>query len=506
MKRALLITLAIGIAAAGLFAQGVGDSRIVVGSKTFRESVVLGELVTQLLRAEGATVRHRRELGGSRVLFSGLLRGDIDAYPEYTGTLMGELLVDENLRTLDELRDALESRGIRMSDPIGFNNTYAVGVTRETAERLDLETISDLADHPEIRMGFSNEFMERADGWPGLRDAYGLRNPARGMDHSLAYRGLEAGSIGAMDLYATDAEIEYYDLVILDDDRNYFPRYDAVVLWRADLEERMPSAADAIGMLEGAIDEDAMAAMNRLAKIGPTNPDGEDGPRVPASLVAKQFLAAEFDIETEAFVETRRALLIRTTIDHLELVAWSMAAAILTAIPLGIIAARKKKLAQPILWCVGILQTMPSLALLVLLIPAFGLSPLTAIVALFLYSLLPIVRNTYSGLTGIPGDITESAIAIGLTPAQRMKDVELPLALPTILAGIKTAVVINVGTATLAALIGVGGYGQPILTGIDLDDFGLIFLGAGPAALMAICAQLLFDGFERLAVSRGLRL
>lgn len=506
MKRTLLIAIAIAVAAASLFAQEVGEQRIVVASKKFTESVILGELISQALRAEGAQVRHRRELGGSRVLFSGLTRGDVDAYPEYTGTLMGELLVEENLRTLDELRAALESRGILMSEPIGFNNTYAVGVTRETAERLDLRTISDLADHPQIRMGFSNEFMERADGWPGLRDAYGLQNPARGMDHDLAYRGLQTGDIGAMDLYATDAEIEYYDLVVLEDDLAYFPRYDAVILWRADLENRLPSAGDAIGLLEGVIDEDAMAAMNRLAKIGPTGPGGEDGPRVPASLVAQQFLAEEFGLETEAFVETRRAILLRTTIDHLELVAWSMAAAIAVAIPLGMIAAKKKKLAQPILWCVGILQTMPSLALLVLLIPAFGLSPLTAIVALFLYSLLPIVRNTYSGLTGIPGDITESAIAIGLTPWQRMKDVELPLALPTILAGIKTAVVINVGTATLAALIGVGGYGQPILTGIRLDDFGLILLGAGPAALMAIGAQLLFDGFERIAVSRGLRL
>jgi len=502
MKRAMLVMLTIAIVTTGLLAQGVGERRVVVASKTFTESLILGELVTQLLRAEGAEVRHRRELGGSRVLFSGLLRGDVDAYPEYTGTLMGELLVDENLQTVEQLRAALESRGIRMSEPLGFNNTYAIGVTRETAKLYELETISDLVDHPEIRMGFSNEFMERSDGWPGLRDAYGLRNQARGMAHDLAYRGLQAGSIGAMDLYATDAEIEYYDLVVLEDDQRYFPRYDAVVLWRADLETRIPSAGDAIGMLEGEIDENNMVAMNRLAKIG----RGEDGDRVPASIVAKEFLAETFGLETEAFVETRRRILWRTTVEHLELVAWSMAAAILIAIPLGIVAARVKQLAQPILWCVGILQTMPSLALLVLLIPAFGLTPLTAIVALFLYSLLPIMRNTYAGLTGIPGHVMESAIAIGLTPKQRLLDVHLPLAMPMILAGIKTAVVINVGTATLAALIGVGGYGQPILTGIRLDDFSLILLGAGPAAVMAISAQLLFDGFERLAVSRGLRL
>ena len=292
MKRALLVLLVFGVVTAGLAAQSVGDRQVVVASKKFTESVILGELVTQVLRAEGAEVRHRRELGGSRVLFSGLLRGDIDAYPEYTGTLMGELLVDEKLRTLDELRASLETRGIRMSDPIGFNNTYAVGVTRETAEELDLETVSDLADHPEIRMGFSNEFMERADGWPGLRDAYGLQNPARGMDHDLAYRGLQSGDIGAMDLYATDAEIEYYDLVVLEDDLGYFPRYDAVVLWRADLEDRLPSAGGAIGLLEGAIDETAMAAMNRLAKIGPTNQTARTVPVSPRRSSRRSFSKA----------------------------------------------------------------------------------------------------------------------------------------------------------------------------------------------------------------------
>jgi len=476
---------------------------VIVGSKTFTESVVLGEIATQLLRSADVPARHRRELGGSRVLFSGITRGDIDVYPEYTGTIRAELLAGRDIGSRDELGALLRDEfGLVMLGPLGFNNTYAIGVTRQTAERHDLETISDLRDHPELRFGFSNEFMERADGWPGLRAAYNLDNPAAGMQHDLAYRALESGNIQAMDLYATDAEIAYYDLVVLDDDLGYFPRYDAVLLVRADLQERRPEAVRALRQLRGAIDEERMASLNRLAKIGP----GAGASRVPEAVIARDALAELFGIETEARVETRLAVLRRTTLEHLHLVSVSMALALVVGVGLGVVAARVPALAPPVLWLVGIMQTMPSLALLVLLIPLFGLAPATAIAALFLYSLLPIVRNTHAGLTGIPAGVRESARAIGLTSVQRFVDVELPMALPMILAGVKTAVVINVGTATLAALIGVGGYGQPILTGIRLDDFSLILMGAVPAAVMAIIAQLLFDGAERILVSRGLRL
>ncbi len=485
------------------------DGTIVVGSKKFTESVILGEMVTQLLRDAGYDADHRRDMGGSRVLFEGLIRGDLDAYPDYTGTIRHELLSGLDLPPDADLAEVLaREHGLAMTKPLGFNNTYAVGVTRATAERYGLRTISDLRAHAGLVLGFSNEFMDREDGWPGLRTAYGLTNPARGMDHDLAYRGLESGDIQAMDLYATDAEIAYYDLVVLEDDRAYFPRYDAVILYRMDLAARAPAAAEAIERLAGSIDAHTMSAMNRRAKIGDPAPGGPDAApvRIAEAIVAQDFLAERFGITSDARVETRRDILWRTTREHVTLVAWSMAAALLVAIPLGVIAAKVRGAGAPILWAVGILQTMPALALLVLLIPLFGLDAKTAIVALFLYSLLPIVRNTYAGLTGIPGDVAESAVAIGLTARQRLLDVELPLALPTILAGVKTAAVINVGTATLAALIGVGGYGQPILTGIRLDDFGLILLGAGPAALMAIGVQLLFDLAERLVVSRGLRL
>jgi osmoprotectant transport system permease protein len=152
-------------------------------------------------------------------------------------------------------------------------------------------------------------------------------------------------------------------------------------------------------------------------------------------------------------------------------------------------------------------QTIPSLALLALLVPVpfFGISPRTAIAALFLYGLLPIVRNTHAGLVGIAEPLEISARALGLPPNARLRLVELPLALPYIVAGIKTSAVIAVGTATVGALVGAGGFGQPILTGIRLNDFGLILQGAVPAAVMAVGLEALLGAVEKRVVPRGLR-
>ncbi|MEJ2387408.1 MAG: ABC transporter permease [Chromatiaceae bacterium] len=186
--------------------------------------------------------------------------------------------------------------------------------------------------------------------------------------------------------------------------------------------------------------------------------------------------------------------------------AISLSAAVLVAVPLGIAAARRPRWGHVILGLVGIVQTIPSLALFVFMIPLLGIGGPPAVAALFLYSLLPIVRNTHAGLTGVRAEVRESAEVLGLSANARLRLVELPLAARSILAGIKTSAVLNVGTATLAALIGAGGYGQPILTGIRLDDLGLILQGAVPAAALALLVQGLFELIEPLVVPRGLRL
>lgn len=473
------------------------STKIKVGSKTFTESVILGEIVSQLAGQEGVEVKHLRELGGTRVLWSALLKGEIDIYPEYTGTIIQEILARKDIHDEKTLKKALAEKNILMSRPLGFNNTYAIGMKEDVAEKLGINKISDLRKHPQLRFGFTNEFMDRRDGWPSLRRAYSLpQKNVRGLDHDLAYRGLESGAIQVTDLYSTDAEIRYYNLRTLKDDLNHFPEYNAVLLYRKDLKTRAPQALKAILQLEGSISESEMIQMNAKVKI-----EGKS-----ESTVASEFLQKNLSITTEPREETFVTRLTRHTLDHLFLVAISLTAAILISIPLGIWAHRNEKVGRVILGIVGIIQTIPSLALLVFMIPLLGIGSTPAIVALFLYSLLPIVRNTYSGLKDIPSHIRESAEALGLSPFARLRLIELPLASRSILSGIKTSAVINVGVATLGALIGAGGYGQPILTGIRLDDIGLILEGAIPAAILALLVQGLFDLLELVLVPKGLRL
>ena len=470
---------------------------VTVGSKKFTESVVLGEALAHLAREAGAEAVHRRELGGTRILWNALLRGEIDVYPEYTGTIREEILAGRVTGDDAAIVEELERQGVRVSGPLGFNNTYALGVLPALAKGRGLARVSDLREHPDLRFGFTNEFLDRGDGWPALRDRYRLpQTDVRGLDHDLAYRGLESGTIDVIDLYSTDAEIDYYGLTVLKDDLRHFPEYHAVILYREDLEERAPEVVASLLRLEGRIPEATMVALNARAKLD----------RVPEVRVAAEFLEEALPVRLAVVEETRGQRFLRRAREHLFLVGVSLAAAVIVAVPLGIVAARRPRLGQAILGITGVIQTIPSLALLVFMIPLLGIGAAPAIMALFLYSLLPIARNTYAGLQDIPSDIVESARAIGLPDGARLRLVELPLAARSILAGIKTSAVINVGTATLGALIGAGGFGQPILTGIRLDDAGLILEGAVPAAGLALLAQGAFELAERIVVPRGLRL
>lgn len=469
---------------------------ISVGSKKFTENVILGEMASLLAGNLGIRTEHRRELGGTRILWNALLRGDIDVYPEYTGTIVEEILHELNLSHDVPLDEVLSRFGIGRTPALGFNNTYAIGMSRVLAEKLKIRTITDLRRHPDLVIGFTNEFIDRRDGWPGLKRRYSLPHEnVRGMDHDLAYRGMEYGSIHVVDMYSTDAEIALYNLTTLQDDAGYFPIYDAVFLYRLNLKEEVPEFIEQLESMGGKISASAMIAMNSRAKID----------HVSETIIAADFLAEDLGITVTSEDAGFRARMYRTTRDHLVLVCISLTAAILFAVPLGIIAAKHKSTGRLILGSTGVIQTIPSLALLVFMIPFFGIGGPPAIIALFLYSLLPIVRNTHSGLHDIPLPIRESAIALGLPAATRLFRIELPLASRSILAGIKTSAVINVGTATLGALIGAGGFGQPILTGIRLNDTRLILEGAIPAALLALLVQGIFDLAEHRVIPKGLR-
>ena len=478
--------------------------RLRVASKSFTESVILGEIAALTAAGAGAPTRHRRALGGSRLCWDALGAGEIDLYPEYTGTLTEELargLAPPGAGAA-ALRAALRARGIGVIGPLGFDNTYAIGMRAAVAEARGIRALSDLTAHPALRFGFSNEFMNRRDGWPGLAARYALPQTAvQGLDHDLAYRGLEGGSLDATDLYQTDAEIRRYDLRVLTDDRGFFPRYEAVLVFRLDAQARWPAAFAALQGLAGAIDAPAMIAMNARAKL-----DKVAETAVAATFVAQRAGWSPSSIAAAGASGNSRARRIwQRTREHLALVALSLLAAILVAVPLGVLAARHARVGQVVLAVVGVVQTIPSLALLVFMIPLLGIGAAPATAALFLYSLLPIVRNTHAGLRAIAPSIGDAAQALGLPPFTVLWKIELPLALGTILAGIKSAAVINVGTATLGALIGAGGLGQPIFTGIRLNDLPLILEGALPASVLALGVQGIFDLIERALIPRGLR-
>jgi len=478
---------------------------ISVGSKKFTESVVLGEMVTLLAEDAGTPASHYQQLGGTRYVFQALVNGDIDVYPEYTGTIAQEIVGPEASTSEAAMREALEAQGVRMSQPLGFNNAYVLGMRRARASELGIEKTSDLVRHPDLAFGFSNEFLDRQDGWPNLRRRYDLpQRNVTGLDHDLAYRQLELGQIDVIDAYATDAKIEAYDIKLLEDDLHFFPTYDAVLLYRADLEQRYPKALQSILRLQGAISVDQMRAANVRVDLG----------EMSERQVAAGFLERDLGVRVEYREPTTAERIWSRTLEQIELVRKSLIPAILIAVPLGVIAARFRRTGQGVLAVTGIIQTIPALALLVMLmtpvawlgLASVGPGSATAVVALFLYSLLPIVRNTHAGLRGIAAEHREAAAALGLPPAFRLLRIELPLASRSIVAGIKTAAVMNVGFATLGALVGAGGYGQPILTGIRLNNTWLILEGAIPAAVMALVVQGGFDLSERTLVPKGLRI
>ncbi|MFN7085533.1 MAG: glycine betaine ABC transporter substrate-binding protein [Burkholderiales bacterium] len=476
-----------------------------IGSKRFTESYILGEIVTQAAAAAGeARAVHRQGLGNTGIVFAALESGAIDAYPEYTGTVVFELLKRKASADLAELNHLLAPRGLGVAVPFGFNNTYALAMREERAAALGVAKLSDLARHPAIRLGLSQEFLNRADGWPALRRAYELPLAApRGLDHGLAYEALASGQVDVIDIYSTDAKIGKYRLRVLVDDRGFFPAYEALLLYRLDVPHRFPRSWAALQHLQGRISASRMIAMNGEVELAGNS----------FAEVARRFLAAR-ENPAAATGNNRKSFpailfgedLGRLTLQHLLLVFASLALSAMMGIPLGIWAANSPRAAHWILATVGTLQTVPSLALLAFLITLMGtIGTVPAIIALFLYALLPIVRNTHSGLTDIAAPLRQAAQALGLPAAARLRLIELPLAARSIFAGVKTSAVINVGSATIAAFIGAGGYGERIVAGLAVNDNAMLLAGAVPAAVLALLVQWAFDALERRVIPRGLR-
>src|SRR5437660_3048236 len=419
----------------------VSANPIVIGSKKFTESYVLGEIAQRALNDAGLATEHREGMGGTIILWQALRGGQIDAYPEYTGTIAQEIFKTDRELSLEEIRNALGKLDVGTTIPLGFNNTYALVMRPTEAQRLGVRTITDLRKFPELKIGLTHEFLDRRDGWRPLRERYGLpQQNLIGIDHALGYSALAKGSIDVKDAYSTDAKIEQNDLIVLEDDLQFFPKYEAVFLFRS---SPRADAIAALRRLEGTLDETRMIRLNAAAERT-KNYTRAANLYFQGSIGSKNAVGESFPHK-----------LARWTLRHLQLAGFSLLLSVVFGIPLGIVASRGGALGHGILGFAGIMQTIPSLALLALLVPLpfFGISARTAIAALFLYGLLPIVRNTATGLQDIAQPIRDSAAALGLEPAARVRKIYLPIASRSILAGIKTSALINVGTATLAALI-----------------------------------------------------
>ncbi len=491
---AVLASALIGLALLAAAGTARADT-LRIGSKRFTESYILGEILTQTAAAHGSA-QHTPGLGNTAIVFEALKAGSIDLYPDYTGTVASEILKLPPGTTLDQINRALAPLGLAAGIPLGFENTYALAVDEAKARRLGLAALGDLAGQPQLRLGLSHEFLGRADGWPGLAQRYGLRQHPLGLDHGVAYEALASGQVDAIDIYSTDAKIRKYGLRVLTDDRHYFPRYDAVVLYRRDVPQRFPAAWQALTSLAGKVQARDMIAMNAAAEL-----DGQSFDTVARTFLAKSGASTAGDqagTRTAARAGLAGTLFgretLRLTWRHLALVFGAVGAAALIGVPLAIVAARRPRLGLVLMAAVSVLQTVPSLALLAMLIPLLGrIGVWPAMVALFLYALLPIVRNTLTGLQQVPAGMREAARALGFRPGQVLRYVELPLSMPVLLAGIKTAAIISVGTATIAAFVGAGGYGERIAIGLALNDHVLLMAGAIPAAVLALLVQ---AGFE----------
>jgi len=465
-----------------------------VGSKRFTESYVLGEVIAQTARAAGTDAEHRPGLGNTAILFAALKSGAIDVYPDYTGTIALELLGLPGVPLLEELNRRLSAHGLAAGVFPGFSNAYALAMREPDAAGRGIRRISDLRDFFNARLGLSPEFLNRRDGWPALSETYEIGGLAvRGLEHGLAYAALERGEVDVVDVYTTDPQIRRLGLRVLEDDQRFFPEYEAVLVYRLDLPSRHPAAWAAIERLQGTIPAAAMLEMNAAVEL-----ERKGFPDVARNWLEKRPPAA---------VAERRSLmgavfapdLLRLTLEHLQLVLVSLLLSILAGVPLGILAQRVPRAGRWILAGAGVLQTVPSLALLAFLIAWLDrIGALPAVFALSLYALLPVIRGTEVALAGVGDRMRDAGLALGLNGRQLMWLVELPLAAPGVLAGISTAAVINVGTATMAAFVGAGGYGERIVAGLAVNDHVIMLSGALPAAVLAVLIEWVFRRGGRL--------
>ncbi len=481
---------------------------IVIGSKNFTESIVLGETMAQLIEARtDLNVIRKLNMGGTVVNFEALKNGEIDLYPEYTGTGLVNLLKKPAINDPEKVFEIVKKEFKQNFDLIwlpqfGLNNTYAIAVRNDDPRVEGITSISDLAKvSGQLKLGAELEFLDRPDGYQNLAREYGLKfkkENISNLDAGLMYQAIEQGQVDVISALATDGRNKSFNLRILEDDRFFFPPYYAAPLVREETIQEHPELRTVLEELSGKLDDKTITAMNfQVDAEGKTPADVSREFLVKSGLVKGKY--AQTSSSQKGFLHyfwSEKDYLFTLFWQHLYLTLFGLFIALIIGVPSGIILTRKPEIANYVFGVVNTIQTIPSLALLGFLIPLLGIGQTPAIIALSLYALLPVVRNTYVGIQEVNPILKDAVRGIGLTDMQILRTVEIPLALPTMLAGIRIATVLLVGTATLTSLVGAGGFGEPIFRGIASVQTNTILLGTIPTALMAILLDRILHWIE----------
>lgn len=474
----------------------LSSAQISIGGKIFTEQNILVDLISQLLENEGYKTQKYKNLGGPFVAFEALKKGDIDLYVEYSGTayhtIYNQAVKAEPKKAFQWLKDKFQKDGFDILEPLGFSNSYAIFIPQNFLP--EIQTISALRSlSPSLKMGITPEFNVRPDGYKNLTTAYNLKfKSLKVLDIGLLYEALNNGQIDLGMGYVTDGRNYAYKLRQIKDDKEFFPHYLAFILIRTDCLKKHPQLLGILNRLSHRISQEEMTLMNYKVDVL----------KEPSFKVAQDFLISKNLISTKYlkrfssspyYLIKNRSLLIEKTLEHIYISFFAFLFTLLIGLFLGIMCLYSKKAKTLIFIFTNFFQTVPSLALFGFLIPFLGIGFLPSLVALVMYGLLPLVHNVYTGLNEIEPDIIDSCRAIGMTPFEILIFVRFPISLPTLGAGLRTSIVIIIGTTTIAAFIGAGGLGDLIFQGISALDYKLILLGAIPAALLALLADFILQ-------------
>jgi len=448
----------------------VFSKSITIGAKKFTEANVMAYVLAHTLKSIDSSldIKVLENLGGTGIVTTATENQEIDLYVDYTGTLK------ETFKTTDEtLPGELLKHNLKFGFELGFNNSYGMAVKHHST----LSKMSDIKNHH--RLGISHEFLKRKDGFSGLASHYGFNIKPLVIEYSLLQHSLKSDKLDIIEIFTTDAKIIKYNLKVLKDDQHFYKRYDALVVFNKTFyEQNKQLVSDLSSKLFLKISDKQIQKLNHLVDIEGLNYEES----------ARSFTKSNTHIKS-----SYESTIWPHFYEHLEYLFLTIIICIFIGVPLGVTTAKSQLFERVILSLISITQTIPSLALLVFLIPLFGLGKTTTLIALCLYGLLPIVKSTHMGIKKIPKELSEYSKLIGMSFFQRIFKIEIPLALIDIVSGVKLTAIYTIGVTVIAAFVGAGGLGTLIVTGLSLNNTDIILQGALPSAGLAIIVEIIFQ-------------